>query len=214
MPGLFGGSLPNSSASSSGSLIALQLIRTNDAARRGDISWIRSANRSLPTPVSPTTSTLSRPSEIRDADCSSAASRLDLVVVSRREPARVCTISVTAPTRNGTPTVEPDRPVRRQLRAVDERAVRAADVLDLDVGADRQVGVVARHRAGVDHDVALARAADGERPAPGQRHDLERGAVDHEQHAVAERRLAIDLLGRRARFVVDHLASVRGATAV
>src|SRR4051812_12890555 len=105
MPGFWADSLPNSSASSNGSLIALQLIRTNDAPRRGDISWMRSANRSLPTPVSPTTTTLSRPTEIRDADCSSEDRRLDSVAVSRREPARVCTISVTAPTKNGTPTV-------------------------------------------------------------------------------------------------------------
>jgi len=42
---------------------------------------------------------------MRDADCSSAASRLDLVSASRRAPVRVCTMRVTAPIRNGTPTV-------------------------------------------------------------------------------------------------------------
>jgi hypothetical protein len=80
-------------------------MRTNDAGRRGDISWMRSAKRSLPTPVSPTISTASFPIAMRAADCSSAASWLDFAAVSRRDPARFCTISVTAPTRNGTPIV-------------------------------------------------------------------------------------------------------------
>src|SRR4051812_39218557 len=105
MPGFAVWSEPNSSASSSGSLIALQLMRTNDAGRRGDISWMRSANRSLPTPVSPTINTASLPIAIRAADCSRAASWLAFAAISRRDPARFWTITVTAPTRKGTPIV-------------------------------------------------------------------------------------------------------------
>ena len=132
-------SLPNSSASSSGSLIAAQLMRTNGAARRGDISWMRSANRSLPTPVSPRIRTLSLPTAMRDGRLLERGELARLRRRSRGASRRASAPSrVTPPIRNGMPMPSADALVRGEACAVDERAVRAADVLDLDVLADQR----------------------------------------------------------------------------
>ena len=50
-------SWPNSSLSSSVSVSAAQLISTNGPAARGEARWMARANTSLPTPVSPRSST-------------------------------------------------------------------------------------------------------------------------------------------------------------
>jgi hypothetical protein len=96
------------------------------------------------------------------------------------------------------PDADADLRARGQPDAIDERAVRAAVVLDLDVVGDQQIRVVARHRPGVDRDITFLRAADGQGSCTRQRHDLKRRAVDHEQHTVSEWSLPIDLFGRCA----------------
>jgi hypothetical protein len=48
-----------------------------------------------------------------------------------------------------------------ELDAIHGGAVGAADILDRDLGSEQEVRVVARDRAGIDHPVALAGAADG-----------------------------------------------------
>src|SRR5262249_7533972 len=59
--------------------------------------------------------------------------------------------------------------------AIDERAVRAADIFDLDILRDEhQVRVMSRNRARVDRYIAALRAADRERAGSRQRYDLQR----------------------------------------
>ena len=171
---------------------------------------MRSANRSLPTPVSPTTSTGSLPIAIRAADCSSAASWRGL--------GRGLAPRAGAGLDHHRDRAEQERDADRQRASAGSAASLAPSTVvpfELPTSsistsrAEHEVRVVARHRAGVDHDVALARAPDRQRAGAGERHDLERRPIDHEQDAIAERRLAIDLFGRGAGFVLDHPGSVR-----
>ena len=200
-------SLPNSSASSSGSLIAAQLMRTNEAGRRGDISWMRSANRSLPTPVSPRI----EHAELADRDARGRLlERGELARLRRRS--RGASRRASAPSRVTRADQERDADAERgravfggEPRAVDERAVRAADVLDLDVGADEEIRVVARDRARVDR----RRRTCCERPivsvpVPGSGTTWSEAPSMTSSTRSPNGACAIDLFGRGAGLVVDH----------
>ena len=78
-------SWPNSSLSSSVSVNAAQLSLTNGAAARGDTACSRDANTSLPTPVSPSSSTLTPPAATR---ISSSCSRRIVGDSMTRSPVR------------------------------------------------------------------------------------------------------------------------------
>jgi hypothetical protein len=108
---------------------------------------------------------------------------------------------------------------RRQPLAVQQRPVRAPEILDLDGVVDAKDRVVARHRLRIDEDVRLGRAADADAPLRRQLvagHPALAGERRVRRRQLLERRVRLGVLAvvvqvDRSRRVVErrHQRSVR-----
>ncbi len=204
--GLFCASMPNSSASRSGSLIALQLNRANGAPQRGDISWTRSANRSLPTPCSARRSARRACPPPRSAP-PTARRRGQLARLRRRLAARArpglhhrrhCAHQV--PHADGAGRASPTAAARRRRTCRSSCPRPRGTRPRRPAGGSR--GAARPSQVPITTSQPLARLVVSV-PVPGGGITCSDAPSIHEEDALAERRLALDLLGRRALVIVE-----------